>query len=248
MNTAGSGGALVPKSKMEKLADLALSVSRDRILRETDEMRSQVLHKVALSGNSAGYIPGLVAWAEDRVRQMVLARADAYAEAFAAYGQPSDALAETNLHAAAQQIAAGTISGICGDLNLHNIRTGQHQAAPEGYVSRRISAAMTSALQQGVLKLRRQQAMAATGAANPAPAAAFPEQRRREDLSSIEMMLRIEKWRQSAAQNGGKLTQKEVAARLQIDLRAYSAAKVGKPRAKDHYSRIRTAAERAGII
>src|SRR5438874_4512605 len=106
-------------------------------------------------------------------------------------------MAETSLRTAAEQIAAGTISGICGDLNLHNIRTGQHQAVPEGYVRRRISAAMTSAVQEGLLKLRRQQATASIGPANPETADTPIAQCCREELSDSGMMLRVEEWRQS---------------------------------------------------
>ena len=50
-----------------------------------------------------------------------------------------------------------------------------------------------------------------------------------------ELMQSIEKWRQTAAPNGGKLAQKEVCGDLGLDRRAYSAAKKGKPRGADHY-------------
>ena len=69
-----------------------------------------------------------------------------------------------------------------------------------------------------------------------------------EERQVTELMQCIEKWRQTAAPNGGKLTQKEVCGALGLDRRAYSAAKRGKPRGTEHYSRISRFAKDRGII
>jgi hypothetical protein len=53
---------------------------------------------------------------------MILALADAYVEAFTLYGVPADRQAEKDLQTAAQQMAATSISGIRGHLQLRSIR------------------------------------------------------------------------------------------------------------------------------
>jgi hypothetical protein len=55
----------------------------------------------------------------------------------------------------------------------------------------------------------------------------------------IALMSRIEEWRLTAGPDGGKLKQADVARMMNIDLRAYADAKIGKPRGKDHLGRIR---------
>jgi hypothetical protein len=239
------------RPEIDKLADMAFGVSRDRILNDAGEKRNQVLHQVRLTGNSAGFVPALVKWAAERVRQMVLAHADAYVEAFSLHNMPSDALAETDLRTTAQQITAGTISSICGDLDLNNRRTGQQKSVPVGYVNRQISSAMNSSLQEGLLRLKRQEIMARNARkSDPAATSVNPTTPNVgiEECQVTGLMHSIEKWRQTAAPNGGKLTQKEVCGALGLDRRAYSAAKRGKPRGTDHYARISKFAKDRGVI
>lgn len=98
----------------------------------------------------------MVAWGAERVRSMVLALADAYVESFKLYGVPSDKQAERDLRTVAQEIAAGTISAIRGELDLLAKRTNMPLTDAGGYLNREIDAAMNSALKEGVLRLRRQ--------------------------------------------------------------------------------------------
>ncbi len=249
-----------PRPSIERFADQAFSVARDRILREHAEKRNRVLAQARLTGNSGSYLPALVKWGAERVRDMILARADADVEAFTIHGVPSDARAETNLQTAARQIAAGTISAIRGELELRAKRTREHGDYPGGYLNREIEGAMKSALQEGVLGLRRQRITAenslrlrpqlpmnhlptAVNVGDSTKAAGGEEKRQ-----MIELMRRIEKWRMTAGEDGGKLTQKQVTELLIMDLRAYSAAKEGKPRGKDHLGRIQRFAKERGLI
>ncbi len=205
-------------------------------------------------------MPALIRWGAERVREMILARADADVEAFTLHGVASDTRAETNLRTAAQQIAAGTISAIRGELDLKNTRTRQHRNHPGGYLNREIEGAMNSALQEGVLGLRRQRITAensskvspelslnlpATSASggNPTKAADGGEKGQ-----IIELMRLLEKWRMTAGEDGGKLTQEQAAEIMKLDRRAYSAAKKGEPRGKDHLGRIRKFATDRGLI
>jgi hypothetical protein len=181
-------------------------------------------------------------------------------EAFTLHGMPSDARAETNLQTTAQQIAAGTISAIHGELDLHQMRTRKHGSRPAGYLNREIEGTMNLALREGLLGLRRQRIIAANSlTAVPAPLSNQPptapsdgsdtklmdDGERRE---IIEFMRLIEKWRMGAGSDGGKITQDEAARRMNLDRRAYSAAKKGEPRGNDHLDKIRSFARSAGLI
>src|ERR1700687_1958065 len=141
---------------VEKFADDAFATSRDRILKKCAEKRTRVVSQVRLTGNSGGFLPALIGLGSDRVREMILARADADVEAFTLFAVPSDGRAETSLRTIAQQIAAGPISAIRGELDLKNKRTREPQIQPGGYLNREIEGAMNSALQEGLLGLRRQ--------------------------------------------------------------------------------------------
>jgi hypothetical protein len=191
---------------------------------------------------------------------MILARADADVEAFTIHGVPSDARAETNLQTTAHQIAAGTISAIRGELDLKNKRTRQLRKHPGGYLNREIERAMKSALQEGVLGLRRQRITAENSLRfdpelspnQPATSASGGNRTKATDGGEkgqlIELMRLIETWRMTAGEDGGKLTQEQAAKSMKLDLRAYSAAKKGEARGKDHLGRIRRfAADRALI-
>jgi hypothetical protein len=168
--------------------------------------------------------------------------------------------AEANLRTIAQQIAAGTIAAIRAELDLKNKRTREHQIQPGGYLNREIEGAMNSALQEGLLGLRRQRITAEKSFSSgselptnwPAASASGGHQLKAADGGEkghlAKLMRLIEKWRMSAGEDGGKLTQEETAMSMKLDLRAYSAAKKGEARGKDHLGRIRKFAKDRGII
>jgi hypothetical protein len=144
------------RQEIERFANDALAVARNRILADSEEKLNHILGQVRLTGNSGGYLPAHVKWGEEQVREMILAWTDAHVEAFTSYGIPCDAQAETDLKAFAQQIAAGTIAGIRGQLQLRSVRL---HIAEEGQGMPwhlQIERAMDAALNEGVLKLSRQ--------------------------------------------------------------------------------------------
>ena len=87
---------------------------------------------------------------------MILALADAYVEAFTLFGVPSDAQAEKDIEAVAKQMAAGSISGVRGQLDLMEKRTNRPGNHSGGHLNREINASMVSALKESRLRLKRQ--------------------------------------------------------------------------------------------
>jgi hypothetical protein len=108
--------------EIEKFANDAFAVARDRILTEYAERWSHVQNQVTRTGNGGGYLPALVKWGAERERETILALADAYVDAFTLFGTPSDAQAEEALKTAARLSAAGAISGFRGQLQLRSAR------------------------------------------------------------------------------------------------------------------------------
>ena len=144
------------RQEIEKFANDALAVARNRILADSEEKLNRILGQVKLTGNSGGYLPAHVRWGEEEVREMILAWADAHVEAFSLHGVPADKQAERDLRTAAQQIAAGSISGIRGQLQLRSVRL---RIAEEGQGipwHLEIERAMHAALAEGKLRLQRQ--------------------------------------------------------------------------------------------
>lgn len=97
---------------------------------------------------------------------MVLAKADAYVEAFAIHSVPSDRQAVKALETDTQQIAAGTISAIQEELALLAKRTRRPQSIHAGYLNQEINHATRLELNEGKLRLHRQRIKAKT---TPAP-------------------------------------------------------------------------------
>jgi hypothetical protein len=252
------------RPEIKKFADEAFAIARDRILVECANERTHVLGGVRLRGNSGGYVPALIGLAAQHVRRMILARADADAESFALHATPSDALAEAALQMTAKQIAGGAISAVRGELHLRAMRTRKHEGDPGGHLDQEVAAAMNSALQEGLLALRRQRISAkhplglraAPTAAEPRPnpsttaTGGSPTSTTEVEKKAllIELMQLIEEWRITADSGGAKFTQKQVAEMMKLDLRAYQAAKRGSPRGKDHLGRARNFAIAKGIV
>jgi hypothetical protein len=73
------------RTEVERLATLTFKARQERIIREFGEERHRVINRVALTRNAGGYLPALITWATDRLRQQISAQADAYIEAFNAF-------------------------------------------------------------------------------------------------------------------------------------------------------------------
>jgi hypothetical protein len=144
------------RHEIEKFANDAYAVARDRILKEYTKKKSQALVEVRRTGNSGGYLPALTKWGTERTQAMILARADTWVEAFKLHGVPSDVQAEQDLQTSARQEAAGTISSIRGDLQLRAVRLRIAQEGRGIPWHLDIERAMNTALEEGVLRLKRQ--------------------------------------------------------------------------------------------
>lgn len=151
----------IPKGRLaryeiEKFAKDAFATARDRIQKDYANKERHVLRQVRLTGNSGGYLPALVKLKADNVREVILALADAYVEAFTLYKVPSDTQAEKALKMSAQQMVGGAISAVRGQLRL---RAGRLRKAEEGQGMPwhlEIERSMDSALEEGLLRLNRQ--------------------------------------------------------------------------------------------
>jgi len=153
---AEANGTLPSRHEIEKFVKQRFDVASEDILAEYAARKNSVLSQVQSTHNSGGYLPALTNWGADRLRKMILAHADAYVEAFTLHGVPSDVRAEQDLQTVGQQMAAGTISGIRGELELMEKSTGKLRGNRVGHLNREIHAAMTSAVKKGVLRLRQQ--------------------------------------------------------------------------------------------
>jgi hypothetical protein len=113
------------RAEVERLATVTFKARQERIIREFGEERHRVINRVALTHNSAGYLPALIVWAVDRLRQQISAQADAYIEAFDAFNMPCDIAAEKTLRSTAAQFAGGSIANVRGDRSVQRHRLGQ---------------------------------------------------------------------------------------------------------------------------
>ena len=113
------------RSEVERLAAFTFKARQERIIREFGDERYRVINKVTLSHNSAGFLPALIKWAVDRLKQQIAAHADAYIDSFNAFNMPCDKAAEQSVTTAAIQFAAGSIGNVRGDRSVIRHRLGQ---------------------------------------------------------------------------------------------------------------------------
>jgi hypothetical protein len=161
------------RNEIDKFANQAFAVERNRILKEYAEKQKHVLDQVRRTGNSGGYLPAITKWGTQRLRETILAEANSYAEAFTASGVPSDAKAEAALKRSSLEFAIGTVSNIRGQLDLMSKRTRRPMSDGTGYIEREIEKSRVSALAEGNLKLERQRIAVAAAAETVAPTAAL---------------------------------------------------------------------------
>jgi len=173
------------RHEIKSLADDTFSVTRDRLITEHAEKKNQILGQVARTGNSGGHLPALTKWACESLRETILALADAYVEAFTLFGVPADVQAEKDIEASAKQMAAGSISGVSGELSLIATRTNRPAGHSGGHLNREIDASMLSALKEGRLRLKRQR-IEVNNSASPAPRRPTPPEPGRAEHSTRE--------------------------------------------------------------
>lgn len=142
--------------EIDKSASKAFAVDRNRILAEFETKLNQLPCQVGRTGNSGSYLPALIKWGAERMRELILAWADAHVKAFTSYGVPCDAQEDTDLKAFALETTAGSISRIHGHLRLRSkrLRTAEEGSGMPWHLE--IESAMGAVLDEGLLKLDRQ--------------------------------------------------------------------------------------------
>lgn len=113
------------RAEIERLAALTFDAKRERLIREWADERYKTVARVNQGGNAAGYLPALIEWAVEWLKQTISVQADAYIDAFNAYGLPCDDAAERTLRSTASQSAAGSIANVRGDRSVTRHLLGQ---------------------------------------------------------------------------------------------------------------------------
>jgi hypothetical protein len=170
--------------KIEEFAKGRFALVRDDILAEYEKQKTQVMRQVGETHNIGGYVPALISWGARRVRTMVLALADAYVDGFIRYDVHSDKRAEDDFTTNARETAAGTISKIRGELDLMAKRTRMPLQNPGGSLDLAISAAMKSAVSEGLLNMEQRiksKGTAGTQVVDNSPSTPFSEQNKKND-------------------------------------------------------------------
>ncbi len=142
------------RAEVERLAVLTFKTRQERIIREFGKERNHVINRVTLTHNAAGYLPALITWAIDRLRQQTSAQADAYIEAFNAFSLPCDTAAEQTLESTAIQFAAGSIGNVRNDRSVKRHRLGQ--GSPWHL---EIEKEMRTSVNEGIARMRHQSAI-----------------------------------------------------------------------------------------
>jgi len=109
------------------------------------------------------YLPAQVKCAAKHVQAIILAWANAYVEAFTSAGLPSDEQTERDFQMLAHQITGGSIAGVRGELELRSKRLRIREPGLNLPWHLEIERAMEAAINEGVLKLRRQRLEALAG-------------------------------------------------------------------------------------
>jgi hypothetical protein len=247
---------LTSRAEIETYADDAFAVACDRLIESQARREYQATAQARRSGNSGAYVPALIDCAAQAVHEVILARADAWVEAFTLFGVPSDVQAHQSLETAAKQIGGGAISGVRGKVQLAECRTKRPLADQAIYLNGEIEKTIRLALKEGKLRLKRQRIEASrprnaepTQRTEPAPKKETPRHKNKPKQPDLKAVIKlIERWRINAGEDGGKLKQELVADKIGISPRAYHAAKAGKPRGKDHHGKVLKFARDKGLI
>jgi hypothetical protein len=142
------------RSEVESLAATTFRARQERIVREFGDERSRVINRVALTNNSAGYLPALAGWAVQRLRETITAQADTYIEAFIAFNMPCDDAAEKALWSTATGTASASIMNVRND---HSVK--QHNRSALGSPWHlEIEREMHTAVKEGIARMKTQRA------------------------------------------------------------------------------------------
>jgi hypothetical protein len=143
------------RQEIDKFAHDTFDVVRGSILLKYGDPGKYASNETARTGNLGAYLPALIDWGSQRVRDSILALADSFVEAFSLFQRPSDRPAETELERSAKEMTAGTISAVRAQLSLHSLRTSQTIDSGTPF-HLEIERAMRAATKEAFVRLRRQ--------------------------------------------------------------------------------------------
>jgi hypothetical protein len=144
--------------EIEKFANEKFEADLERRIDEYARKQTQALAQVRSRGNIGGYLPALIQCKQEKLRAEILVLADAWVGAGTIYAVPLPVGVEKALEKAAAEMTAGTVSALCGELDLMAKRTRIPQNNITG--NREIESAMKSALREGKLRLKTQRIQA----------------------------------------------------------------------------------------
>ena len=136
------------RHQIEKHAKAEFALTQEGIALKHADKQRRVLAEIARRGNTSGYLPALTTLGEKHIREQILALADAYATAFTFFGLPCDVEAEKSLEVGAKLVAADSIAGILGQLDLIRKRA-RVRTSGVGHPHREIEQATQSAIKAG---------------------------------------------------------------------------------------------------
>jgi hypothetical protein len=152
------------RGEIERLAALTFDAKRERIIREWADERYKTVARVHQTHNAGGYLPALIQWAVERLKKIISSQADAYIDAFNAFGLPCDDAAEKTLRSTAIQSAAGSIANVRGDRSVTRHHLGQ--GVPWHL---EIEREMGTAVKEAVARMRMQRATVQNVRKEPPP-------------------------------------------------------------------------------
>jgi len=138
----------------------AFSFARDCILEAYPEKLNQAFREATLTGSIGAYVPALTKCAAERLREEILALADAWVEECTLRKRPCPAEAAKDLLLTARQMATGSISAVRGQLEITSRRIRRPVNDSTGYINREIEKSMETALKEGKLRIKRQRILA----------------------------------------------------------------------------------------
>jgi hypothetical protein len=223
------------RSEIEKLANKKFRAGLAERLTDYQSKQQQALKKAAALNNRGAYARAFIRCKQERVAGECRAFAEALAWAGTVYATPLDPWAEGILEEFAKGTANLILSSLQAEYDQLTTRTGRPWEPIGG--RQEIDQAVHSALLKANLIIEEQRIRYRKLVPDRNPRSLSVDDAQTE-TGLLGLMQIIEKWRNTAGDDGGKITQEELAERVGLSLRAYSAAKTGKPRAKEHAGKL----------
>jgi hypothetical protein len=141
------------RSEVEKFARERFHAGLENRIKNEAQQKAEALARARSTHNFNAYPPALVACAQEKLRESILALADAWVEAGTLHQVALEKWAEETFETAVLQMAGGALGALRGELDLQAKRLKRQFETPSG---REIEQSMNSALREGKLRLNAQ--------------------------------------------------------------------------------------------